>query len=143
MYMGDSGSLLVGFTIALATITAANTRHGLHSVVLLACPAALGLFDTSLVIVSRLLTGRPVQLGGRDHFSHRLQLLGWSRWQILAGAFAATCSCLLIAALAVSYPMAVAWLAVPVGVAFVGAWWRLLRVDPYAAASTRPEVISA
>jgi UDP-GlcNAc:undecaprenyl-phosphate GlcNAc-1-phosphate transferase len=134
---------MVGFTIALATITAADTQRGLHSLVLLACPAALGLFDTSLVIVSRLLTGRPIQLGGRDHFSHRLQLLGWSRWQILAGAFGATCCALLFAVLAVSYPMAVAWLAVPVGVAFVGAWVRLLRVDPYAAANSRPEVLSA
>ena len=68
----------------MGTIWAANSTHGLHSFVILAFPVALALFDTSLVVVSRLLTGRPVQLGGQDHFSHRLRLLGWSPYVILA-----------------------------------------------------------
>ena len=76
--MGDAGSLMLGFGVAVGTISAANSTHGLHSFVILAFPVALALFDTSLVIVSRLTTGRPVQLGGQDHFSHRLRLLGWS-----------------------------------------------------------------
>jgi UDP-GlcNAc:undecaprenyl-phosphate GlcNAc-1-phosphate transferase len=144
MYLGDAGSLMVGFGVGLLTIQAANTGRGLHSLVLLACPVALGLFDTSLVIVSRLATGRPVQLGGRDHFSHRLQLLGWSRAQILVGAFVATAAAIATAALAGSYPLTPAWLAVPLGLAFVGAWLRLLRVDPYSAGVVfKPEVWSA
>ncbi len=132
MYMGDSGSLMLGFGAALCSINAANSAHGLHSAVLLILPVAVALFDTSLVIVSRLATGRPVQLGGKDHFSHRLGLLGWSRYQVLAFAAGGGVAAWAGAALAVRYPLSDAWLAVPIVVAFVAAWARLLRVDPYA-----------
>jgi UDP-GlcNAc:undecaprenyl-phosphate GlcNAc-1-phosphate transferase len=135
MYMGDAGSLMLGFGVALCSITAANSRLGLHSAVLLIVPVAVGLFDTSLVIVSRLATGRPIQLGGKDHFSHRLRLLGWSPNQVLVGAAVATALAGASTAFALRYPRPDAWLALPIGVAFVVAWARLLRVDPYASAA--------
>jgi UDP-GlcNAc:undecaprenyl-phosphate/decaprenyl-phosphate GlcNAc-1-phosphate transferase len=131
MYMGDAGSLMLGFGVALCTIKAANSAHGLHSVALLILPVAVALFDTSLVIVSRLATGRPVQLGGKDHFSHRLRLIGWSPYQILGAAALGTVGAWVAAVLALRYPLSDAWLAVPIVVAFVVAWARLVRVDPY------------
>jgi UDP-GlcNAc:undecaprenyl-phosphate/decaprenyl-phosphate GlcNAc-1-phosphate transferase len=133
MYMGDAGSLMLGFAVALCTIRAANSSQGLHSAVLLIVPVAVAVFDTSLVIVSRLATGRPVQLGGKDHFSHRLRLLGWSNYQVLGAAAVACISAFAAAALAVRFPMSVAWLALPIAVAFAVTWIQLLRVDPYAA----------
>jgi UDP-GlcNAc:undecaprenyl-phosphate GlcNAc-1-phosphate transferase len=134
MYMGDSGSLMLGFGVALTSIHAANTSRGLHAVVILAFPVALALFDTSLVIVSRLSTGRPVQLGGQDHFSHRLRLLGWGPYQVLAAALVASLAGSACAAFAVRYPLDEAWLAVPIGVAVFGLWVALLRIDPYSVA---------
>jgi UDP-GlcNAc:undecaprenyl-phosphate GlcNAc-1-phosphate transferase len=132
MYMGDAGSLMLGFGVALCSISAANSSHGLHSAVLLIFPVAVALFDTSLVIVSRIAAGRPIQLGGKDHFSHRLSLLGWSPYQVLAAAAAGSVAAWAGAALAVRYPLSEAWLALPVVVAFVITWAGLLRVDPYA-----------
>jgi len=132
MYMGDAGSLMLGFSVALASIAAANSTHGLHSFVILMFPVAIALFDTSLVIVSRLMTGRPVQLGGTDHFSHRLRLIGWSPYVILAVTVWASSIAWACAALALLYPLTEAWLAVPIALAFVAAWGALLRVDPYA-----------
>jgi UDP-GlcNAc:undecaprenyl-phosphate/decaprenyl-phosphate GlcNAc-1-phosphate transferase len=144
MYLGDAGSLTLGFGVALVAIAAANGDRGLHSVVLLAGPVALALFDTSLVIVSRLLSRRPVQLGGRDHFSHRLLLLGWSPYTILFATAAASALSGVITYLATRYPVGWAWLALPLAVAYAGAWLRLLRVDPYSsAAEYRPEVLRA
>jgi UDP-GlcNAc:undecaprenyl-phosphate GlcNAc-1-phosphate transferase len=143
MYLGDAGSLMIGFGVALASITAANTAHGLHSFVLLACPVALAVFDTSLVIVSRLVAGRPVQLGGTDHFSHRLRLLGWSKHQVLLGAIAAMLVGGAITFLASRYPADSAWLALPLGVAYAGAWLRLLQVDAYTSVKFQPEVLRA
>ena len=134
MYLGDSGSLMLGLGVALCSIAAANTAHGLHSLVLLLLPVGLAVFDTSLVIASRLASGRPVQLGGRDHFSHRLRLLGWSPRRILAAVVAASIASGLIAALALTYPLGEAWLAVPIAFAYLVAWLRLLRVDPYSVA---------
>ena len=144
MYLGDAGSLTIGFGVALVSIAAANTERGLHSVVLLAGPVSLALFDTSLVIVSRLMNGRPIQLGGRDHFSHRLLLLGWSPYTILLATVAASAMSGLITYLASSYPLNMAWLALPLAAAYGVAWLRLLRVDPYSSATEyRPEVLRA
>jgi len=144
MYLGDAGSLTLGFGVALVAIAAANTDRGLHSVVLLAGPVALAVFDTSLVIVSRLLSGRPVQLGGRDHFSHRLLLLGWSPYTVLCATVAASAISGLITYLATRYPSGWAWVALPLAVAYAGAWLRLLGVDPYSAVvDYKPEVVRA
>lgn len=134
MYMGDAGSLMLGFGVALTTIGAANHYLGLHSMVILGFPVAIAILDTSLVIVSRLATGRPVQLGGQDHFSHRLRLLGWSRYHVLGGVAVASIAAWAGAALAARYPLPDAWLAVPIGLAFVAVWVGLLRVDPYTSA---------
>lgn len=138
MYMGDSGSLMIGFGAALCSISAANSAHGLHSAGLLILPVAVALFDTSLVIVSRLASGRPIYLGGSDHFSHRLRLLGWSPYQVLVAATGGCAAAWAAAALAVRYPHADAWLAVPIMLALVIAWARLLRVDPYASSIHHP-----
>ena len=135
MYMGDAGSLMLGFGTAVGSIWAANSTHGLHSFVILSFPVALALFDTSLVVVSRLTTGRPVQLGGQDHFPHRLRLIGWSPYVILAATVWGSSIAWACAALALLYPQAEAWLAVPIALSFVVAWVLLLRVDPYAAAN--------
>jgi UDP-GlcNAc:undecaprenyl-phosphate GlcNAc-1-phosphate transferase len=133
MFMGDAGSLMVGFALSIATISAANAEHGLHSLTLLAGPVAVAIFDTSLVIASRILAGLPIQVGGRDHFSHRLQRLGWSRPQVLAVALLAASLGSVIAFLASSYPSRAAWLAVPIAVFGAIAWVWFLRVNPYAA----------
>jgi len=141
MFMGDTGSLMLGFGVALCSIAAADTDRGLHSLVILAFPLALAIFDTSLVIASRLATGRPIQLGGQDHFSHRLRLLGWSPYQILAAAVAGSFTGAACASLALSFPNPQAWLALPLGVIFVAAWAGLLRVDPYVVAHPQVEVV--
>ncbi len=135
MYMGDTGSLMLGFGVAIGSIWAANSTHGLHSFVILSFPVAIAVFDTSLVIVSRLTTGRPVQLGGQDHFSHRLRLLGMSPYVILGVTVWGSSIAWACAALALLYPLDEAWLAVPIALAFVAAWVLLLRVDPYANAN--------
>lgn len=132
MFMGDAGSLMLGFGVAMCSITAANSAHGLHSLVILTFPVAVAIFDTSLVIVSRLMSGRPIQLGGQDHFSHRLRLLGWSQNQVLGAVLIGSLLASLTTLLALRYPLAIAWLAIPIGLAFLAAWVGLLRVDPYA-----------
>jgi UDP-GlcNAc:undecaprenyl-phosphate/decaprenyl-phosphate GlcNAc-1-phosphate transferase len=131
MFMGDAGSLMIGFGLGLATIAAANHAHGLHSLVFMVGPVLVALFDTLLVIVSRLLSGRPIQLGGTDHFSHRLRLQGWSRRQVLAGSAITATLGGVATYLAATYPVAIAWLAVPLLVAGAAAWFWLLKVDPY------------
>jgi UDP-GlcNAc:undecaprenyl-phosphate GlcNAc-1-phosphate transferase len=73
LFMGDAGSLLVGFILAVLGIklTFAGRPQDVTwmiPIILLGLP----IFDTTLVVISRLRRGKPVYQGGKDHTSHRL-----------------------------------------------------------------------
>jgi UDP-GlcNAc:undecaprenyl-phosphate GlcNAc-1-phosphate transferase len=80
IFMGDGGSQLLGFSLAwLALASSWYQASGL--VAAFAVPLlvlAIPILDTALVSVMRILEGRPVHQGGRDHTSHRLVLRGLS-----------------------------------------------------------------
>ncbi len=82
IFMGDSGSLLLGFSFAAVTLTVGNQGTGRADVLsIVAAPVLvlmIPIFDTTLVTVSRLLSGRSAAQGGRDHSSHRLVAIGLS-----------------------------------------------------------------
>jgi UDP-GlcNAc:undecaprenyl-phosphate GlcNAc-1-phosphate transferase len=134
MYLGDAGSLAIGLAIGCAGLLAAAAQPGPGGLWILGLPVAVALGDTSLVVVSRLLAGRPIQVGGRDHFSHRLRLLGWSERQVLAATAAAAIAGPLMAWMATRFPEPVAWLAALPAAGLAIAWLLLLRLDPYGGA---------
>ena len=80
VFMGDSGSQVLGFALAALGLTASWKVAG-TTVATLLLPIlvlAVPILDTTLVTVVRLLDGRPVYQGGRDHASHRLVYQGLS-----------------------------------------------------------------
>jgi len=80
IFMGDSGSLIIGFTIAVLNLCYAQSGTG-HPLSAYAVPVLLlmvPIFDTTLVTLIRTLSGRKASVGGRDHTSHRLVLMGFS-----------------------------------------------------------------
>ncbi len=82
IFMGDSGALLLGFSLATLTLGHEGVRASRSDVVsIIAGPAfvlLIPIFDTTLVTVSRVLSGRSPAMGGRDHSSHRLVAIGLS-----------------------------------------------------------------
>jgi UDP-GlcNAc:undecaprenyl-phosphate GlcNAc-1-phosphate transferase len=86
VFMGDSGSLFVGLMFSALALDSGHGHHpsGVFSVIL--APALILLipiFDTTLVTVLRVLSGRSASQGGRDHSSHRLVAIGLSeRWAV-------------------------------------------------------------
>jgi UDP-GlcNAc:undecaprenyl-phosphate GlcNAc-1-phosphate transferase len=73
MFMGDAGSMVLGFV--LAVIGLQLEYQDVPRVVTWMIPITilgLPIFDTTLVVISRLRRGRPLYLGGKDHTSHRL-----------------------------------------------------------------------
>jgi UDP-GlcNAc:undecaprenyl-phosphate GlcNAc-1-phosphate transferase len=80
VFMGDSGSQVLGFGLAAcgiaATLKVAGTTVATLLVPLLIL--AVPILDTTLVTVVRLFEGRPIYQGGRDHTSHRLVYHGLS-----------------------------------------------------------------
>lgn len=89
IYMGDAGSLFLGFMVAVLLLklrTDAPTR--VEVAVILAVPA-VALFDTTLVMASRLRHKRSPFRGGQDHTSHRLVYLGMSVRQAVITTYVA------------------------------------------------------
>lgn len=78
-FMGDMGALVLGFLLAALGIKL-NFPHHEPGITWMIPIMVLGLpiFDTSLVVFTRLREGRSPFKGGRDHTSHRLVGLGFS-----------------------------------------------------------------
>jgi UDP-GlcNAc:undecaprenyl-phosphate GlcNAc-1-phosphate transferase len=78
IFMGDSGSLFIGFMLAALGIKLRFPDHPttitwIIPILVLGVP----IFDTTLVTVSRLLRGKnPLSTPGQDHLSHRLVARG-------------------------------------------------------------------
>ena len=82
VFLGDSGSLFIGVSLATLALGSGSTTSGQPNVLaVIAVPAfvlLIPIFDTTLVTLSRLLSGRAPATGGRDHSSHRLVAIGLS-----------------------------------------------------------------
>jgi UDP-GlcNAc:undecaprenyl-phosphate/decaprenyl-phosphate GlcNAc-1-phosphate transferase len=80
VFMGDSGSQVLGFLLAALGLAASWKEAGtaVATIILPILVLAVPIFDTALVTVVRLLEGRPIYRGGRDHTSHRLVYSGLS-----------------------------------------------------------------
>lgn len=76
IFMGDAGSLFLGFLLAALTLRLDTAVAPAASAVAAALMVAPALFDTSLVVISRSRAGRSILAGGTDHTAHRLQRAG-------------------------------------------------------------------
>ncbi len=86
VFMGDSGSQVLGFALASLGLAASWTAAGttVATVLLPLIVLAIPILDTTLVTVARLVEGRPVTQGGKDHTSHRLVYYGLSEQEAVA-----------------------------------------------------------
>ncbi len=81
IFMGDCGSMFVGFFLASSALININGGRSRSFLPVLAVPILvlfIPIFDTTFVTVLRKLSGRAASQGGRDHTSHRLVALGMS-----------------------------------------------------------------
>lgn len=101
IFMGDGGSYLVGFLIAVAMLMAtfADSDARPHAVLAPLCAMAVPLYDMSTVLWIRIREGRNPFIGDRSHFSHRLVDLGLSRTQAVLTIHLVTATCGLAALL--------------------------------------------
>ncbi len=133
IFMGDGGSLLLGFLVARVTMAAVTPSYlGPSGVIVAALLVSLVIFDTTLVTISRSRAGQPVLTGGRDHLTHRLvRKLGTPRRVALALAVTQLAVCGLTIAVARA---GIGWvLLAGVAMAIVGAAliWQLETVPAF------------
>lgn len=80
IFMGDSGSMFIGFTLAcLAILETWKTDAISLSLSLPVLILGYPIFDTTLVTLLRIIERRPVFIGGKDHSSHILASLGFKK----------------------------------------------------------------
>ena len=85
IFMGDAGSLFIGFIMACLAVVGGGTKaaggSATHLLSVIAIPILIvfiPILDTGFVSVMRKLFSRPISQGGKDHSSHRMVAVGLS-----------------------------------------------------------------
>lgn len=80
IFMGDSGSQFIGFSLAAVTLLGLNysTKNQFGSLLFPLMLMVVPICDTTLVTLTRGIRRRPISVGGTDHLSHRLVAYGFS-----------------------------------------------------------------
>ena len=99
VFMGDSGSMLLGYVLAGVSISGVMKSAAAVAVVLPLLVLAIPILDTSFVVLKRLKHGLPIYGADRSHFHHRFFNIGWGQrrtvlalygWCVLMGIVALT-----------------------------------------------------
>jgi UDP-GlcNAc:undecaprenyl-phosphate GlcNAc-1-phosphate transferase len=99
IFMGDTGSLFLGFLLAALGIKLRFPSNVPWITWLVpVCVLTLPIFDTTLVFVSRLRRGlNPLTAAGTDHLSHRLVALGLTRREAVLTCYLISGACGMVA----------------------------------------------
>jgi UDP-GlcNAc:undecaprenyl-phosphate GlcNAc-1-phosphate transferase len=135
IFMGDCGSLPIGFCLSILCLYFSQTQPtiGLANFAVPVLLLMIPIFDTTLVTLIRLLSGRKASIGGRDHTSHRLVLMGLSEKRAVLslygiGTVAGFAAVFVSRSDTLTSPVVI----IPVAVAFIlmGVYLAQLRVYP-------------
>ncbi len=78
IFLGDSGSLFVGFTLGVVALVQAYTRRNEVAVLAPLAILIVPLLEVTLVVAARLRRGHSPFAASHDHFALRLRAQGWS-----------------------------------------------------------------
>ncbi|MBI2910864.1 MAG: undecaprenyl/decaprenyl-phosphate alpha-N-acetylglucosaminyl 1-phosphate transferase [Chloroflexi bacterium] len=128
IFMGDAGSLFLGFILAALGIKLRFANVLMVSWMIPIFVLALPIFDTTLVTISRLRRGlNPLTTPGTDHLSHRLLTLGLNQREAVLIQYLASC---FAGMLALALVQANVWEAYIMGVALlIGGCYALVRLE--------------
>ncbi len=91
IFMGDCGSLFVGFTIAASSTMCLTKSHALVGLALPILALGIPIFDAFFAILRRFLERRSLFAPDRSHFHHRLIDLGLKQRYAVLAIYFATC----------------------------------------------------
>ncbi len=102
IFMGDSGALLLGFTLAGISVEGLLKTASLVSLFLPLAVLAVPIIDTSFVVAKRIKHGLPVYEADRSHLHHRFLNIGYTQTRAVLTIYA-WCGTLAAAALATRF----------------------------------------
>jgi len=92
IFMGDCGSLFVGFTIAASSAMCLTKSYALVGLALPVLALGIPIFDTLFAILRRFLERRSLFAPDRSHFHHRLIDLGLKQRYAVLAIYLSTCA---------------------------------------------------
>src|SRR5208337_4776836 len=90
IFLGDSGSLFIGFLISALAIVASQKAPIIVAVSIPLVSLGLPILDVVLAVARRFLGGKPIFRGDRDHIHHKLLKRGLSQREAVLLLYAVT-----------------------------------------------------
>ncbi len=88
IFLGDSGSLFIGFLLSALALAGAQKAPTIVAVAIPVVSFGLPILETMLSILRRLIGGRPVFTADREHIHHKLLQHGLSHRQVVIVLYA-------------------------------------------------------
>lgn len=79
IFMGDGGSLYLGFMLATLSVSGTVKSATLVAVIIPVLVLGLPIFDTGFAIFRRFINNRPIMEADKGHLHHRLMSLGYGQ----------------------------------------------------------------
>lgn len=83
IFLGDSGSLFIGFLLSALALDGAQKAPTIVAVAIPIVSFGLPILETVLSVIRRLISGRPVFTADREHIHHKLLQHGMSHRQVV------------------------------------------------------------
>lgn len=121
IFMGDTGSMLIGLVLAAVSLGTNYTVNNHISVITPIIILGVAIYDTFYIMYKRWQRGKSVFLGSKDHFALRLQIMGWSKKKVLMITYciAAFAGCISFFITRVTFPSAVAMYVFVIGISLL------------------------
>jgi len=88
IFLGDSGSLFIGFMLSALALQGAQKSPTILAVAIPVVSFGLPILETALSVLRRLISGRPVFTADREHIHHKLLERGMSHRQVVIVLYA-------------------------------------------------------
>jgi UDP-GlcNAc:undecaprenyl-phosphate GlcNAc-1-phosphate transferase len=83
IFLGDSGSLFIGFLLSALALLGAQKSPTIVAVAIPVVSFGLPILETTLSVLRRLISGRPVFTADREHIHHKLLQHGMTHRQVV------------------------------------------------------------
>ena len=83
IFLGDSGSLFIGFMLSALALRGAQKAPTVVAIAIPVVSFGLPILETTLSVMRRFISGRPVFTADREHIHHKLLQLGMSHRQVV------------------------------------------------------------
>jgi len=88
IFLGDSGSLFIGFMLSALALAGAQKAPTFVAVAIPVVSFGLPILETLLSVMRRLISGRPIFTADREHIHHKLLQMGFTHRQVVIVLYA-------------------------------------------------------